>query len=39
LIAQLLAVDPITVDQRTRGAQCELGVMTEKHLTPDLTRR
>jgi len=34
LVAELLAVDP-AVDQRTRRAQGDLRVMTEKHLTPD----
>ena len=34
-VPELLAVDPLGVDQHTGGAQCELGVMTEKHLTHD----
>ena len=34
-VGEALAVDPVGVDQHTRRAQCELGVMTEKHLTRD----
>src|SRR4029079_17386795 len=34
-IAELLALDPIAVDQPTCGSQRELGVMTENHLTHD----
>jgi hypothetical protein len=33
--AELLAVDAVGVNQRTRRAQCEFRVMTEKHLTHD----
>ncbi len=36
MVAELLAVHPIGVDQHTRGPQCELGVMTKNHLTHDL---
>jgi len=36
--AELFALDAVAVDQRTRSTQRELGVMTEKHLTPDRTR-
>src|SRR6202165_5674541 len=39
LLTELLAVDPVTVDQRTSGPQCELCVMSKNHLTPDPPRR
>ncbi len=35
-LTELLTVHPIGVDQHTCALQCELGVMTENHLTPDL---
>ena len=34
-VLELLALHPLAVDQHTRRAQRELGVMTEKHLTHD----
>ena len=35
MVGELLAVDPVGVDQHTGRPQRELGVMTEKHLTHD----
>ena len=37
-VAEVLTVDPIGVDQDTRRPQSELGVMTEKRVTHDLSR-
>jgi len=34
-LSELLTIHPIGVDQATCGPQCELSVMTKKHLTRD----
>ena len=36
---ELFAVDPVGVDQHPGRPQGQLGVMTEKHLTHDSSRR